>query len=164
MTDLLGTSRTTPLPSTYSSYKLPIVFSSFSAKAHDLRAKLDQTPYRAGPPDPPCTGPAPSALLQGLKSKTLGRRCLSNAVTLVQFLLRFPPIALHNFCLFITCQFPSAFNTTIVRPLLNQHNLDPNNWDEPSSSFQPFVHLQTVRTSYFQSAQRYRPSLFKQPY
>ena len=101
MTDLLGTSKTLPLPSVHLSCPLSFrpssrlkstIFESNWIKlpiVHVPRTTLSLVHLSA-----------PSTLFQRRKLKRVWRRCLSNPVTLTQFLLQFSLSVLHNFCLF----------------------------------------------------------------
>ena len=138
MNQLLGTQKSSPLPTTHTHEQLPTVFSNyFTTKIQTLRQKLDATPCQPCTPDPSFSGSPLSTftpvsqeeLLKTIRSMTL-KTCELDPL----------PASLYSNCLpallpFITDiintsletgTVPDPFKSAIVRPLLKKHNLDPN--------------------------------------
>jgi hypothetical protein len=138
MSDLLGSSSSTPLPTIYNSDQLPDLFSTFFIdKIAQIRSTLDQTPFIPSPPSPSFTGTPLAAfkpvtvkevsnMIQKMKIKTceldpLPAVLLSGCIhTLLPAITDIINTSLS------TGIFPDSLKPAFVRPLLKKNNLDPN--------------------------------------
>jgi len=139
MSDLLGTKKSSPLPSNICPDELPEAFSSFfSSKILGLRSKIDLMPFQPTIPDPTFIGvplftfklvtevEVLSTLKEmHFKSCDLDPIPASLFSQIYQHLL--PSITTIINSSLASGVFPSAFKTALVRPLLKKDSLDPNN-------------------------------------
>ena len=138
MNQLLGTQKSSPLPTVHPAEQLPTVFSNyFNSKIQTLCQKLDATTCQPSPPDPSFTGSPLSCFTPVLQDELLKT---IQSMTLKTCELDPLPASLYSSCLpallpFITDIIntsletgivPDSFKSAIVRPLLKKHNLDPN--------------------------------------
>ena len=138
MNDLLGSSKDSPLPTTFTDQELPSVFSSFfSTKIDNLRKKLDATPSQPTLSDPSFSG-TPLSSFTPVSQQEVDK--IIKSMSLKTCELDPIPASLYSDCLphllpFITDiinislqtgTVPDIFKTALVRPLLKKHNLDPN--------------------------------------
>ena len=138
LSTLLGSSPSSPLPTTYPSDDLPELFSQyFKEKIENLRCSLDQDTYHPTPPSPSFSGspltcfqPVTIDLVKRIITRTpiktceldplpgfLFTRCLDK---LLPFITEIINISLS------TGVFPDCFKSAIVRPLLKKSGLDIN--------------------------------------
>lgn len=138
MSDLLGSTSTSPLPTVHDPKDLPQLFATFfTNKIDQLRATLDQTPFTPSPPSPPFSGsplssfkPVTADHVKNLIKKMSIKTCELDplpSVLLSDCIDKLLPAITDIINTSLSSGvFPENFKSAIVRPLLKKPNLDHN--------------------------------------